>query len=436
MKEESEILKSLRKRKVFTDDFYFCIPYAWYQSWKKHLKGGSHPGFIGTEKLKKFEVEDRKSKKSKDVFATCSEWEVLCSKYKKIEFLESLSENKDQVDSNQCETPKASPVELKFSRDLKKQASTMKPATFDNILSTLSTTPSFKRSFSTLTTFIKQQSLNPGKIVFWCEGEHSLLNTCLQIFFSLSQLSDFFIDRYFAGNYNSRPLSTYFSQLFLTKTMIKTGKIDTSCLKNFLSSSFPQFSELSITELFRLLIDELIEENEENDFISKQVFNGKFLRETTCLTCECKKEEEESFNDLTLEVCTTLERSLEVFNREDRVINFCSSCSELTNSSQRLTVVNQPNVLVLHLKRFVFSPYLHKNSLFCEVKKKIVLNDAKFALKAVVNYEGEIGTGNYVFYCNVNKKWMEVRGKKSTKVGIDTVLSLSGLLYVYEKQAL
>lgn len=435
MNSEREILKSLRKKKKMTEDFYFRVPYEWYVLCKKHLKGGPHPGFLETEKLEKSEVENRKSKKTKDLFASSSEWDFLSSKYKKLELLHFSTDIHCEIDLGQCETPKSSPADLKFTRNIHKSPSITKPATFDNIFTTLSTTPSFKRSFSTLTTFIKQRTIKSGKIVFWCEGDYSLLNSCLQVFFSLSQLSDFFIDRYFAGNYNSRPLSTYFAQLFLTKTMVKSGKINTSCLKSHLTNSFPQFSELSITELFRFLIDELVEENQENEFLSKHVFNGLLLRETTCIVCECEKEEEEQFSDLSLDVCTSLERSLEVFNREDRVLNFCGRCGQLTNSSQRLTVVNQPNVLVLHLKRFVFSPYLHKNNLFCEVKKKIVVNEAKFGLKAMVNYEGEIGLGEYVFYNKANKKWMENRGKKSIKVSADVVLSLPGLLYIFEKQA-
>ena len=437
MNSESEILKSLRKkkkRKSFEEDFYFRVPYEWYALCKKHLKGGPHPGFLKPEKLEKSEVENRISNKTKDLFASSFEWDFLSSKYKKLKPLHFPTENHREIDLLQCETPKSSPADLKFTRNTQISPAISKPATYDNTFATLSTTPSFKRSFSTLTSFIKQRTLKPGKVLFWCEGDHSLLNSCLQIFFNLTQPSDFFIDRYFAGNYNSRPLSTHFAQLYLTKTMLKSGKINTSCLKNHLANSFPQFSELSITELFRLLIDELVEENQENEFLSKQVFNGKLLRETTCIVCEHEKEEEEPFSDLSLDVCTTLERSLEVFNREDRVLNFCAKCNQLTNSSQRLTIVNQPNVLVLHMKRFVFSPYLHINNMFCELKKKVVLNGAKFVLKALVSYEGEIGSGEYVFYLSANKRWTEIRGKKSVKVGTDFVLSLPGLLYIYERQ--
>jgi ubiquitin C-terminal hydrolase len=261
-----------------------------------------------------------------------------------------------------------------------------------------------------------------------------MLNSCLQVFFSISQLSEFFIDRYFSGNFISRALSSSFAQMFLTRTMLKNGKIDTSPIRNHLIHNFPQIAELSFTQLFRLIIDELIEEYEENDFLVKTVFNGRVLRETTCLACDFKKEEEENFNDLTLEVCKTLDRSFEIFNREDRIMSFCTSCNQVTNTSQRNTVVQPPNFLVLHLKRFVQSPYLHKNNLITDINKKLVMNEEKFSLKGMVFHEGEINTGEYLLYSKVNSKWYLYKGKKASKVSQDDVLSLPGLIYIYEKQ--
>ena len=261
-----------------------------------------------------------------------------------------------------------------------------------------------------------------------------MLNTCLQVFFNISSLSEYFIDKYFAGNFISRPLSSSFAQMFLTKTMLKAGRIDTSPIKNHLVHSFPQLNDLSFPQLFRLIIDEVIEEYDENDFFTKSVFNGRILKETTCNQCNLKKEEEEAFNDLNLEVCKTLERSFEIFNREDRLTSFCVNCNEFTSISHRNTVVQLPNYLVLNLKRFVQSPYLHKNNLISDISKNLVINDENFFITAMVYHDGEISAGEYLFYEKVNSKWFQYRGKKCYKACLDDVLSLPGLIYVYEKE--
>ena len=432
MDTEKELANSLKSRRKITEDSYYRIPYDWYLLWKRHLKGGTHPGTLNPQKLMKPDQSFTTPSKSKDRYVTESEFSILKSKY--CGLCLPAAEEAEPNDNNLCETPKASPAELKFSRNLKQLASMTKPPTFDNSV-TMSTTPSFKRSFSTLNTLIRQRPLSSAKITFWCEGNYSMLNACLQLFLSIQSLSEYFIEKYFTGNFISRPLSSSFSQMFLTKTMLKTGKVDTSSIKNHLVHNFPQINDLSFPQLFRLIIDEVIEEYEENEFLTKNVFNGRILKETTCNDCDFKKEEEENFNDLSLEVCKTLERSFEIFNREDRMTSFCSNCNQFTIISHRNTIVQLPSYLVLNMKRFVQSPYLHKNNLITETSKKLRINEEKFLIKAVVYHDGDIYAGEYLFYAKVNSKWFEYRGKKCSKVSLDDVLSLPGLIYLYEKQS-
>lgn len=433
---EYQLAKQLKKPRIYLEETYYLISRAWYLKWKKHIKGGESPGIITTQCNHKDPAEDSYTFRNIDhVSVTQIEWEFLKTKYGAEEPVTRSAANEEKPnDDDSCATPRIDSSELKLPSALRKGTFRQKGNTFDNLYTSLSTTQSFKRSFSTITNLMPKGDDSGAKHALRCDADMTLLNSVLLFFFHIDSISVHFIDKYFTGLFQNKPISTLFSKLFLTKTCLKSGKIDTSFFKPFFNTSFPQFKSFTFSELFRLILDELIEEYSGHDILTKDIFNGKVLREVICLTCLKKNNAEECFNDLTLDVSVSIERSLEIFNREGRIMNYCNHCENCTSCSQRLTISQFPQYLVLTLKRFLESPYLHKNSMFSKVQKRITIDDEKYKIFSVIVHEGEIDDGKYVSFYRVNKKWYEFNEKKTSKVPTNTVFSQSVLVSVYKKQ--
>ena len=344
--------------------------------------------------------------------------------------------NSHSLEESSNETPKASAVNISLPSEYRKNNFREKMKaneTQDSKEFFLNHFKSIQSSYSSTDKIGQNNSKNSNKKSLWCEGNVKMMNICLLCLLNIEELKTHFIEKFLSGELMEKPLSIIFGKLFLIKSCIKSGVIDTSFIKNYVQENCFLFHSCSFIDLFHYFIDQFIEESEENNNVIETVFNGKFERSITCLQCETKKCTLESFSDLNLEVSQSIERSLEIFNREGRIMNYCVKCEETINSSQRLTIVGQPLFLVIHFKRFIESPYLHKSNTFIKIKKKLIINDDQYEIINVIVHNGEIDNGTYEGYFKFNKKWYFYDEKNLTKIASSDVFSQNAYVLIYKK---
>ncbi|PQE31340.1 ubiquitin carboxyl-terminal hydrolase protein [Rutstroemia sp. NJR-2017a WRK4] len=91
------------------------------------------------------------------------------------------------------------------------------------------------------------------------------------------------------------------------------------------------------------------------------IFEGKMVSETKCLTCETASQRDETFLDLSidLERGSSVTSCLRKFSAEEMLCErnkfHCDNCGGLQEAEKRMKIKKLPKVLVLHLKRFKYS---------------------------------------------------------------------------------
>ena len=286
-------------------------------------------------------------------------------------------------------------------------------------------------NLTSISTFNSETHLNK---TVWCGGIMSILNSCLLSIINIEELKSYLIKHYFSGELVGKPLSIMCAKLFIAFSCMSSGTIDSSIMKAFIEKNYPQIVYCKFIDLFRYIIDGMIDELADHPaVVFEQLFCGKITREIICLNCNDKVHSVEQFNDLSLEVSQSIERSLELFNREGRIINYCNICNDTMDCSQRLTILEQPLYLVLSLKRFIDVPYTHKINTFCKFKKSIDINDQRFEINSLVVHDGDTEDQRYVQFSKNYGKWFMHFDKTSKKVSSKFVLSQNALVLIYRK---
>ncbi|KAI9640664.1 hypothetical protein NHQ30_010972 [Ciborinia camelliae] len=96
------------------------------------------------------------------------------------------------------------------------------------------------------------------------------------------------------------------------------------------------------------------------------IFEGKMVSETKCLTCETTSQRDETFLDLSidLEKNSSVTSCLQKFSAEEMLCEknkfHCDTCGGLQEAEKRMKIKTLPKVLVLHLKRFKWTDDLSR----------------------------------------------------------------------------
>ena len=330
------------------------------------------------------------------------------------------------------ETPRQSALHFAIHKELRKNS-------LDCAAERGTSSDYFLASFKSLQTahYSSISTLSSEKHVkktVWCDGNMSNLNACLLSIMNIEELKCYLVERYFSGELSGKSLSIICAKLFVAASCMKSGTINSSFVKAFLVQNYPQIIDCKFMDLFRYMIDGMIDEFAEHSAtIFEQLFCGKITRDIICLNCHNKVHSVEKFHDLSLEVSQSIERSLEIFNREGRIINYCDICKGTTDCSQRLTIFEQPMYLVLSLKRFIDVPYPHKINTFCNFKRSIGINEEEFEMISLVVHEGDINDQRYVQYSKSYGKWFMHIDKTPKKVRSKFVFSQNALMVIYHK---
>ncbi|GJM91555.1 hypothetical protein PR202_ga07937 [Eleusine coracana subsp. coracana] len=220
-----------------------------------------------------------------------------------------------------------------------------------------------------------------------------------------------------------------------------------------ISSDFEKGVQQDAQEFLRCLLDKLDEasiapsSSEEpptiEGGIAKEIFGGRLKSQ-----CDHWSDRSEPFLDLSLEInmVETLVDALESFTKVELIEGvMCDGCKSCVNMEKHLKIEQAPEVLVVHLKRFLNSGHditkisdkvkytleLDIDPFMCSVDNA----PQKYDLYGVVDHWGAYGRGHYVCYIRSSQSdWFQFDDAKVSVCSEETVLDITSYLLFYVKQ--
>lgn len=199
--------------------------------------------------------------------------------------------------------------------------------------------------------------------------------------------------------------------------------------------------------------------------IIRDIFTGMSYTSTTCSDCNFTTLSFEPFLMLTMPIpdsnqSVKLEKCLKdysttiVLNGSNKYK--CDNCDDYKVANQTTYLWESPEILIIHLKRFVNKTFgnsnysrVEKNSTMIEYPfKDLSLNEmespynktnSKYELYGVVNQMGSLSGGHYTAYCKnaINNKWYEFDDSHVTCFPdnkINDVITRNAYILFYKKQ--
>ncbi|KAL6905381.1 hypothetical protein ACP4OV_002982 [Aristida adscensionis] len=232
---------------------------------------------------------------------------------------------------------------------------------------------------------------------------------------------------------------------------------------NRLSSISPDFEsgvQQDAQELLRCLLDKLDEtsvapssleepcSSTEEGSIAKGIFGGQLKSQLHCPECNHCSDRSEPFLDLSLEINTvdTLMEALRSFTKVELIEDvMCDGCKSRVNMEKHLSIEQAPEVLVIHLKRFLNSGH-DISKIWDNVKYTLELDidpfmtssddtPQKYDLYGVVEHHGSYQRGHYMCCIRSSQSdWYHFNDEKVSKCSDAEVLGKTAYLLFYVKQ--
>lgn len=181
----------------------------------------------------------------------------------------------------------------------------------------------------------------------------------------------------------------------------------------------------------------------------KQIFEGCFQSEIKCMKCDKSSLAFDPYMDISLNITRdiqTLEKALEYFTQTENLAdNYrCFNCKENTKATKKMSILNVPQILTLHMNRFEFASHnttkLTKHISYPEtlnltpftVENKI-REPLNYALSAVIIHSGNYADGGHYFSYvkDLHNTWYEMNDSEVQKVTLDTVLNQEAYILIY-----
>ena len=171
------------------------------------------------------------------------------------------------------------------------------------------------------------------------------------------------------------------------------------------NKEFRMLRQCDAHELYLFLIDYFFEKLK----TYKNPFEGNFKSTVECQTCKNKSITSNRFISMSLDMkpgaTNSVTELIDQFEDFEFMKNIeCETCKEKREVIKNLEVETTPDILVVHLKRFIG---LQKLMVNIEIEKTIQLNDDTYVLYAMCNHMGGTAGGHYTAACRKqNGNWI------------------------------
>lgn len=168
--------------------------------------------------------------------------------------------------------------------------------------------------------------------------------------------------------------------------------------------------------------------------------------ELKCDTCEHTKNKKQIFNDLSLNLTTTIEESLLNFFQSKLIIDLrCSECENINTTFHTPMILKLPQILCLHIKRYTSQG--SKSNIPMQFKYNIIMDpfmdplvdpdmkrSTNFELQSIINHIGqETNTGHYTTIRVLNEKQgILYNDNIVTKIDVSSLESENAYLVFYK----
>ncbi|XP_057304278.1 ubiquitin carboxyl-terminal hydrolase 3-like [Hydractinia symbiolongicarpus] len=211
------------------------------------------------------------------------------------------------------------------------------------------------------------------------------------------------------------------------------------------------------------------------DTIVSGIFGGQLQSEVTCLKCGTISKKKEPYWDLSLDIpCKSskkssgqklepkskvchltdcLQRFIEVEELDESEWYTCEKCKKKQPSTKKFWLLQLPNVLCLHLKRFRYSPHgrtkvdtfvrfpiteLNMNSYMLKQGQKQHRLSTKAHVydlaAAVVHHGSGAGSGHYTTYARHEGAWYNFNDSTVSLTSEDSITHCKGYILFYTRQ--
>ena len=436
---------------------HYILPSKWYTAWQKYLKGGPKPGRIllhtlldskGNVKLNLQHAKDYHT-------APAKLWEYLKASYGSDQQIQCQKNN--IYTNNTLEKPSratspslvpSSPAKtFRGSRMIKSSSSKGSADTTRSLkMVHVRSSPDFKIKFSM--SIEKKININ-GIVGLENTGCSCFMNTSLQCLLSLNHFVKAILKTKRAA-----PFLNIMKEFFM---QVRSGVGNCKKISHFFKSEFPPGKQHDAPEFLRKLIDVVDKEltpkkrgsecdpwREYETNHSKLIvafFSGMTCSKITCTKCSKKTESYEPFTSLTLEVTTSVRKSLDKYVEKETIRDqyYCNVCDQISDIEKQYSFVKSPNVLIVQLKRFVTIPFSRKINMHCLFELEIELcsiNQERclYDLKAIAVHSGSSNSGHYTAYCKRFSKWYLFDDLVYNEVESDKVQEMQAYLLIYTRK--
>lgn len=118
-------------------------------------------------------------------------------------------------------------------------------------------------------------------------------------------------------------------------------------------------------------------------------------------------------------------------------------CKKKSKHIKKTKISSFPNVLIVSLQRVVFDLGI-KNYNYVSFDKTLDLSEisinpwhekgTKYELKAIINHEGNLKSGHYTAFIEINSKWYEFDDSKITEIPVLRLRSNEAYTFFYVKR--
>lgn len=296
--------------------------------------------------------------------------------------------------------------------------------------SSYSNTDSSKGSSSSYVSYSERKSTS-GYVGLVNQGSTCYLNSLIQsLFFTKAFRRAIFQYRYQEEKKESLCIPLQLQKLFVElkysdKYAVETKDLTTS----FGWSSKEGHVQHDVEELMRVLFGSL----EKTSIPLQALYQGISQDRITCLTCKNVGGRKDKFLDLQMVIRNLkhLNESFEQFEFEETLKGdnqfYCEKCQKKSDALKGTKIIDLPDILTLHLKRFDID-YYSENLNYVKLNHPFVFPmkfkklDQNFNLFAVLIHSGSINNGHYYAYIKTDEDlWYEFNDSHVSKIDISEI---------------